>query len=301
VRRYAVVGLLSLVGCATALPPPVALPVPISAVAVETPRPLPVPDVQTEDEPVSTYPVIPTIERAMHRARRNPAPALFSRGTLWYTFEQPSPIYRLDAAFFAFSLIVLAPGEHLYYVDMADTKRWIKDETVMGEGEERRTVVLIKPTGETAKKTSIVVTTSLGMYYLEAFAHQTTYVPAIAWKHAARVVALKSPPPPSTTRYAMRVMTTPAPAWVPTAAWDNGAKTFIRAADALQVTDVPALYVLPADADAEPQLVNYRLKGTLYVIDRLLGPQEAFELRLGDQDAVQAVRVERQEGVSGVP
>lgn len=301
-RGYALVCLMCLFGCAQTLPPPVSLPVPPPPQEAEAPAPIPL-VVTVFEEPVMTYPVIPTIETAMQRARRTPAPAQFSRGTLWYTFEQPSPIYRMDATVFAFSLILLAPGEHLYYVDMADNKRWIKDETVVGVGEDRSTVILIKPISAHAKKTAVVLTTSFGLYYLEAFANKSTYVPAIAWKHPQRVVAKPPlPPPPSSTRYQMRVMTTPAPAWTPTATWDDGRhKSYIRCADALEVTETPALYVLPADPEAEPQLVNYRLKGTVYVIDRILGSGEAFELRLGDQDAVQSVRIERQEEVARVP
>jgi type IV secretory pathway VirB9-like protein len=300
VRGYAILGLIMLASCAKSLPPPVALPIPTPEPIVEEPAPvLPL----AEPIPVDrsrTYAVIPTIEGAMQQARRTPAPAQFSRGLLRYPFEQPSPIYRLDVAVDTFSTIVLAPGEQLYYAGVADTKRWTWDETVAGDGETRRTVFLIKPHADKLR-TTILLTTSLGMYHLEAFAHKTSYVAAVAWKHPDRPVLAKPPPLPSNTRYQMRVMTTPAPAWTPTSSWDNGKHLFVRMADALEVTTTPAVYVCREGAEAE--IVNHGVKGTTYVVHRLLAPGEWLELRSGTEDdhSLQMVRVERMEKTHEAP
>jgi type IV secretion system protein VirB9 len=52
------------------------------------------------------------------------------------------------------------------------------------------------------------------------------------------------------------------------------------------VREAPALFVLRAQ---ETQLVNYRVKGDTYVIDRLI---DAAELRVGQQDQ-EIVRIVR--------
>lgn len=164
------------------------------------------------------------------------------------------------------------------------------DESIAGEGETRRSVLLLKPESDKLQ-TTILLTTSLGLYHIEAYAHAKSYVASVAWIHPQRQVAAPPPPPPSLQRYQIRVMTTTAPAWTPSASWDDGTKSYIRSPDALRVTDAPTIYVLSAVPDAEPALVNYRQKGTTFVIDRILQPGEAFELKSGEQ----SVRVERKE------
>jgi hypothetical protein len=60
---------------------------------------------------------------------------------------------------------------------------------------------------------------------------------------------------------------------------------------ALRAVEAPVVYVVRGEVK---QLVNYRLEqGTRYKVDRLLGPGEAFELRVGSDEAAQVVRVER--------
>jgi type IV secretion system protein VirB9 len=69
-----------------------------------------------------------------------------------------------------------------------------------------------------------------------------------------------------------------APAWTPVQAFDDGRRTFVRFPPAMLVREAPALFVL---RDKEIQLVNYRVKGDTYVIDRLI---DSAELRVGQQD-----------------
>jgi type IV secretion system protein VirB9 len=68
--------------------------------------------------------------------------------------------------------------------------------------------------------------------------------------------------------------------------FDDGRRTFIRFPPAMLVREAPALFVL---RDNETQLVNYRVKGDLYVVDRLI---DAAEMRVGQQDQ-EIVRVHR--------
>jgi type IV secretory pathway VirB9-like protein len=55
---------------------------------------------------------------------------------------------------------------------------------------------------------------------------------------------------------------------------------------AMLVREAPVLFVL---REGETQLVNYRVKGDTYVVDRLI---DSAELRVGQQDQ-EVVRVER--------
>jgi type IV secretion system protein VirB9 len=78
------------------------------------------------------------------------------------------------------------------------------------------------------------------------------------------------------------------PSWRPLRAFDDGRQTFIEFPPTLAVGEAPPLFVVGAKGDA--QLVNYRLRGLYYVVDRIF---DAAELRLGTkhQDIVRITRV----------
>lgn len=75
------------------------------------------------------------------------------------------------------------------------------------------------------------------------------------------------------------------PAWRPLRAFDDGRQTFIEFAPSIAVGEAPPLFVIGDEGEA--QLVNYRVAGRYYVVDRLFG---AAELRLGGKKQ-QVVRI----------
>ncbi|MDB5711676.1 MAG: P-type conjugative transfer protein TrbG, partial [Sphingomonas bacterium] len=68
------------------------------------------------------------------------------------------------------------------------------------------------------------------------------------------------------------------PNWRPLRAFDDGRQTFIEFPPSLAVGEAPPLFVVGPKGDA--QLVNYRVSGRFYVVDRLF---DAAELRLGEK------------------
>lgn len=76
------------------------------------------------------------------------------------------------------------------------------------------------------------------------------------------------------------------PAWKPQAIFDDGQKTFIRFDPSMLHGESPSLFVIER---GELQIVNYRVKQNLYVIDRLF---RVAELRLG-QDEQDILRIRR--------
>jgi type IV secretion system protein VirB9 len=76
------------------------------------------------------------------------------------------------------------------------------------------------------------------------------------------------------------------PTWKPRVVFDDGAKTYIRFDRGLLHGEAPALFVIQHE---EAQLVNYRVKDELYIVDRLF---QVAELRLG-QDDPDIVRITR--------
>jgi len=76
------------------------------------------------------------------------------------------------------------------------------------------------------------------------------------------------------------------PAWRPVRAFDDGRQTFIEFPPSIATGEAPPLFVIGEDGEA--QLVNYRVAGRYYVVDRLFG---AAELRLGTKKQ-KVVRIE---------
>ena len=77
------------------------------------------------------------------------------------------------------------------------------------------------------------------------------------------------------------------PAWRPLRAFDDGRQTFIEFPASLGEGEAPPLFLVDAKGNAE--LVNYRVQGRYYVVDRIF---DAAELRLGlkHQDVVRISR-----------
>jgi type IV secretion system protein VirB9 len=78
------------------------------------------------------------------------------------------------------------------------------------------------------------------------------------------------------------------PPWRPVRAFDDGHKVYIEFPARLDQGEAPPLFVIGPDGDG--QLVNYRVRGNHYIVDRLFA---AAELRLGGQKAQQVVRISR--------
>src|SRR3546814_19078578 len=83
------------------------------------------------------------------------------------------------------------------------------------------------------------------------------------------------------------------PAWRPLRAFDDGRQTWIEFPAAISTGEAPPLFVLGDKGEAE--LVNYRISGRFYLVDRLFG---AAELRLGAKEQ-KIVRVTRGPGTRG--
>jgi len=77
------------------------------------------------------------------------------------------------------------------------------------------------------------------------------------------------------------------PAWRPLRVFDDGRQTFVEFLASIVVGDAPPLFLV--DQKGEVQLVNYRVKGRFYVVDRIF---DQAELRFGSKKQ-QIVRISR--------
>jgi type IV secretion system protein VirB9 len=217
-----------------------------------------------------------------------------------YPFDEAA-LYRAIAAPGEVTDIALQPGESLVAVASGDTARWVIGDTTSGSGAEKRTHVLVKPT-LTGLSTNLVITTDRRAYRIVLTSVAETAMMALSWTYPGdALLALKQATAdqekaaPIAAGIAVErlqfnyVISGDKPAWRPLRAFDDGRQTFVEFPAALAVGEAPPLFLI--NAEHEAQLVNYRVAGRFYVVDRLF---HIAELRLGTKHQ-QTVRIARAE------
>ena len=195
--------------------------------------------------------------------------------------------------------IALEPGEILGAVASGDTARWVIGDTTSGAGDGLRAHVLVKPV-EAGLSTNLVITTNRRVYHLLLSSGAASPAVAVSWTYPADALLALRPGTSAATRpiarsigvsldrlnfgYAIRG---DKPSWRPLRVFDDGRQTYIEFPPTLAANQAPPLFL--TGADGAPELVNYRLIGRHYVVDRLF---EAAELRLGTRKP-QVVRIRR--------
>jgi len=245
-----------------------------------------------------------TVSLANTASRSEPTPGAYINAALFYDFE-PGRLYTVNTSPRFLTAITLRPGEKLISKAAGDTVRWVLGETVQGVGAGQQVIVMVKPV-RGGLRTNIILTTDQRTYLLDAVSHEgDSYTSVIAWNYpqeqmredqAARAAAAQTAPPVAVASavdhlyfgYSVRaVHSRHAPRWQPLRVFDDGLKTYIQFPANLGSSEAPPLFLIgPKD---EAQLVNYRLLGGYYVVDRLI---DVAELRLGEKPQT-VVRITR--------
>lgn len=275
-------------------------PAPVQVVEVPTPLPLPG---QLKPLPMATNANTINPARAVAAANRaariEPAREGFVNAMQVWPYSAGA-LYQVYASPGRVTDIALQPGEQLLSVSAGDTVRWIIGDTESGNGADRRVHVLVKPS-RADLRTNLVVSTDRRSYHLELAATPETWMASVAWEYPdalVRTLRQSTAEAPATVsdgialeqlrfRYAI---TGDAPAWRPLRAFDDGRKVYIQLPPNIAQGELPPLFVIGAEGDT--QLVNYRLRTSYLVVDRLFG---AAEMRLGGERQ-QVVRIERIDG-----
>lgn len=272
---------------------------------IETAKPYPLPG---QLKPVEETPENPNlkphqrIDTANERAKIEPDLDRFLNAVQVYPFMDGA-LYRLYAAPEQVTDIALEPGERLNSVSAGDTVRWIVGDTTSGAINGEQVHILVKPIAA-GLKTNLVITTDRRAYHLEMRSFRETYMAAISWTYpqdqltrrrqetansvlnSNAVIAANVSPDDLQFRYKIEG---DKPHWRPVRAFDDGKQVFIQFPDNIAQGEAPPLFIL--GRSGKPELVNYRMRGNYYVVDRLFA---AAELRLGEkrQDIVRIVRTD---------
>lgn len=282
------------------LVPAVRLPDIPSSRIVEVKVPVVSPQLRPLPAMASGKPAEPTtgpaaIAAANAKATTQPSTDGFLHAIQYYDYA-PGIVYTAITSPGYVTTLALAPGEKLITAAAGDTSRWIVQSVDSGQGSSSRTLLLIKPR-RAPLRTNLVITTNQRIYTLDLIStDEPTYHTMIAWNYPyGDVVMIRN----QVAQQQAKVKTTvasgldlskanfnylilrqrhaPIPPWCPLRAFDDGRKTYIQFPPTMTVTEAPPLFVLGRKGEA--QLVNYRVKGDWYIVDRLF---DKAELRLGE-------------------
>ena len=160
-------------------------------------------------------------------------------------------------------------------------------ETNAETGIDGRTIVLVKPQ-TTGLRTNIVLVTDRRTYTIEAIAQAgSAYSSQIAWCYPAEEEARMASVDQLHFGYRVRATRGGRPSWMPTRVFDDGRRTWIEMPEAVASSDLPPLFVITGEG---AELVNYRVQGRRYMVDRIF---DVAELRLGTRSPT-IVRIERE-------
>jgi type IV secretion system protein VirB9 len=240
-----------------------------------------------------------SVAAANTQATQEPTASGYANAIQVYRFATGN-LYRLYASPGRVTDIALQPGEALVAVAAGDTARWVIGDTTSGSGEAKRTHILVKPFSA-GLATNLVITTDRRSYHLDLTSTSGPAMMALSWtyprdalialqKEAQRAEAVA----PVAAGVALERLhfnyeiSGDDPAWRPLRAFDDGRQTFVQFPASIAVGEAPPLFVV--DEHGKAALVNYRMRGRYYVVDRIFN---AAELRLGTshQKVVRITRV----------
>lgn len=185
--------------------------------------------------------------------------------------------------------IKLQPGEVVSDVHAGDNVRWKITPATEGQGKETTTMLIIKPT-DAALSTNLLVTTDRRVYTIKLVSTQKSWIPVLSFDYPEDV---KSEWDAYHERVARNTfnntlptgqnvanldfnfkMSGDNPSWKPLRVYSDGVKTYIQFQSSSFNGEAPALVALGDDGglfrSPSQQIVNYRVIGDRYVVDKVL-------------------------------
>jgi type IV secretion system protein VirB9 len=240
------------------------------------------------------------LARAYDEAAGAPKPYIQENGRINFYFGTMNP--RIVCRPLRLTDIELEPGEAVRNVHISDSVRWSVSGASSGPEDGMTTHVILKPQLpdiaanlliHTDRRTYSVELVSVaggqfmpfvGFVYPET-PDSTKAADAESWrallaqyKRVDDVRAAASPVPARSQNariidasdvyadYTIKVVAGKNIPWKPRSVYDSGGKTYISMPDKMQVTEAP---VMSVKRNGREQLVNYRVDGSVYIVDRL--------------------------------
>lgn len=204
--------------------------------------------------------------------------------------------------------IELQPGEIVQGAPhVGDAVRWRISPAVSGSDEHRVTHLIVKPT-ESGLDTNLVIPTDRRTYHLRVVSSTVRYVSTVAFYYPEETQKEWSDlahdahhgdarardgdlPTVAVNRlnfnYRIKVVKGK-PSFKPLRAMDDGYHTYISMRDDITQQEAPAL--IGINSNGTEQMINYRLKGNLYVIDGTIAKLALVSGVGGDQQRIELTR-----------
>ncbi|MBJ6749930.1 P-type conjugative transfer protein TrbG [Geomonas anaerohicana] len=240
------------------------------------------------------------VEHRVKQSVQRPVNAMSVESKTIYSYV-PDAIYMIYAALNHVVDIQLQPGERLTGKIVAgDTFRWEVGTVEDGSGSNVTTHVLIKPK-QAGIETNFLIVTDRHSYRLYAQSNDDFFIPTVGWSYSDEEMTTKSAQIRKEQQRLDGMVAAPAIIaanlnfkykikadrkypWVPLRAFDDGSKTYIQMSPEMKSSEAPVLFIKDGK---KLNLVNYRIKGDYFIVDRLF---EEGELRSGKKDRVRIIR-----------
>jgi type IV secretion system protein TrbG len=189
--------------------------------------------------------------------------------------------------------LALQPGEIVNNVNVGDKVRWNISPAISGSPEGQITHLIIKP-ADAGLISSMTIETNRRTYAIKLVSTQHQWMPLVAfnypddmqrqWSAYRQNVAWGSATSIQSTGenaanldFGFRI-TGDNPSWRPLRVYTDGGKTYIQFPHTMAFSDAPALVGLDSGggwfSGPSEQMVNYRITGDRYIVDRVLDRAE---------------------------
>jgi type IV secretion system protein TrbG len=196
--------------------------------------------------------------------------------------------------------VELQPGEMVTHINLGDITRWTVESAISGSGSNQISHLMIKPR-DIGLSTSLVITTDRRTYHLllvsdeKEFMHDVQFVyaepvapvaiavpsptpvekvikdpsPHLKQSSGKQVVKRISPPDDADENYVIKGK----PDWKPISAYSKDGHTYLEMPESAKHTDTPVLFEEQKSGlfGHSKNLINYRIHGKWYVVDKVLG------------------------------
>jgi type IV secretion system protein VirB9 len=256
-------------------------------------------------------PLTPTAEAAVRLSEEwlteSNAPAPGADGRVVYSYGAGLP--TVVCAPLRVCIVELQAGERLVgEPHIGDSVRWNIDPASFGKGDSATTIIVIKPQ-DSGLDTNLLLTTDRRAYYLRLVSKPVDYIARVAFAYPEDDLATQRwkdqlAKQQDEQHEANRISELPAggvesmnfnytikggaPEIRPLQVFDDGEKTYIRMNPDVPHQEAPVLVVIGPDGKSE--MLNYRVKGDLYIADRIF---ERAQLILGVDKKAKKVEIIR--------
>jgi P-type conjugative transfer protein TrbG len=234
-------------------------------------------------------------------------PAVGRDGRVLYSYGAGLP--TVVCAPLRVCMIELQSGEKLVgEPQIGDSVRWNLSPAMYGSGASSTSVIVLKPQGP-GLDTNLLITTDRRAYYLRLLSKPDDYVARVAFaypddeenerkwqQHLAeqkdqqnKTTRIAELPPNAVESMYFNYRLKGDDSIRPVRVFDDGKKTYIQISDTAKNREAPVLVVIGADGKQE--MVNYRVKDDMYIVDRLF---EKAELILGSGKKARKVEIDRE-------